>query len=96
MRCSAWQFAESEIFASTLSGHDAPRASRLVSKHENIVQLLEAFRRKGKLYLVFEFVEKNMLELLEVYPHGLHASTIRNCPAEGDKLTNFSECFGIL
>jgi cyclin-dependent kinase-like len=52
---------------------------RLVSKHENIVQLLEAFRRKGKLYLVFEFVEKNMLELLEVYPHGLHASTIRNC-----------------
>jgi len=50
---------------------------RAVSKHENIVQLLEAFRRKGKLYLVFEFVDKNVLELLEVYPNGLHVNTIR-------------------
>ena len=40
---------------------------RQVSKHENIVQLLEAFRRKGKLYLVFEFVDKNVLELLETF-----------------------------
>lgn len=27
-------------------------------KHENIVELKEAFRRRGKLYLVFEYVEK--------------------------------------
>merc|ERR1719420_1213886 len=50
---------------------------RLISKHANIVQLKEAFRRKGKLYLVFEFVDKNVLEMLEVYPQGLQASTIR-------------------
>ena len=31
-------------------------------RQENIVQLLEFFKRKGKLYLVFEFVERNMLE----------------------------------
>eukprot|EP00913_Durusdinium_trenchii_P003435 g3181.t1 len=36
-----------------------------IMRHENIVQLKEAFRRKGKLYLVFEFVEKSMLDILE-------------------------------
>jgi serine/threonine protein kinase len=34
-------------------------------RHPNIVRLTEAFRRKGKLYLVFEYVEKNLLEVLE-------------------------------
>ena len=34
-------------------------------RHPNIVSLKEAFRRKGKLYLVFEFVSKNLLEVLE-------------------------------
>ena len=37
----------------------------------NIVKLLEAFRRKGKLYLVFEYVENNLLEVLEEHPTGL-------------------------
>ncbi|XP_055894495.1 cyclin-dependent kinase-like 5 isoform X2 [Biomphalaria glabrata] len=40
-------------------------------KQENIVELREAFKRKGKLYLVFEYVEKNMLELLEPCPNGI-------------------------
>eukprot|EP00891_Asterochloris_glomerata_P000787 jgi/Astpho2/787/Aster-00643 len=39
-------------------------------RHENIVDLLEAFRRKGKLYLVFEYVDKNLLEVLEEVPQG--------------------------
>ena len=34
-------------------------------KYKNIVTLKEAFRRKGRLYLVFEYVEKNLLEVLE-------------------------------
>ena len=40
-------------------------------KHENIVQLREAFRRQGKLYLVFEYVDRNLLEVLEEKPNGL-------------------------
>lgn len=28
-------------------------------KHPNIVLLKEAFKRKGRLYLVFEYIEKN-------------------------------------
>lgn len=40
-------------------------------RHENIVQLKEAFRRKGKLYLVFEYVDQNLLEIIEQNPNGL-------------------------
>ena len=46
-------------------------------KHENIVELREAFRRKGKLYLVCEYVEKNLLEILEQQPAGLPPETVR-------------------
>ncbi|XP_072440566.1 cyclin-dependent kinase-like 5 isoform X1 [Chiloscyllium punctatum] len=47
-------------------------------KQENIVELKEAFRRRGKLYLVFEYVEKNMLELLEEMPNGVQPEKVRN------------------
>lgn len=40
-------------------------------KHENVVQLKEAFRRQGKLYLVFEYVDRNLLEVLEEKPNGI-------------------------
>lgn len=40
-------------------------------KHENIVELKEAFRRKGRIYLVFEYIEKNLLEVIESKPSGL-------------------------
>lgn len=46
-------------------------------KHENIVSLLEVFRVKGKLYLVFEFVEKTILEEIEKNPEGLEPSAIK-------------------
>eukprot|EP00762_Andalucia_godoyi_P008503 ANDGO_05755.mRNA.1 Cell division control protein 2 homolog 3 len=46
-------------------------------KQENIVCLKEAFRRKGKLYLVFEYVERNMLEQLEESATGLHPELVR-------------------
>lgn len=40
-------------------------------KHDNIVKLFEAFRRKTKLYLVFEFVDRTLLEVLEESPYGI-------------------------
>jgi len=40
-------------------------------KNENIVNLLEVFRRKGKLYLVFEHVDHTILEDLDRHPSGL-------------------------
>uniref|UniRef100_A0A8C6U0K9 Cyclin-dependent kinase-like 5 n=1 Tax=Neogobius melanostomus TaxID=47308 RepID=A0A8C6U0K9_9GOBI len=47
-------------------------------KQDNIVELKEAFRRRGKLYLVFEYVEKNMLELLEELPNGVSTEKARS------------------
>ena len=44
-------------------------------KHENVVHLREAFRRQGKLYLVFEYMEHNLLELLEENANGLPVQT---------------------
>ena len=48
-----------------------------ILNHVNIVNLIEAFKRKGKLYLVFECCDKNMLELLEEHPDGLEPEQVR-------------------
>ena len=45
-------------------------------KYKNIVTLKEAFKRKGRLYLVFEYVEKNLLEVLEENSVGIDVSQI--------------------
>ncbi|KAJ8874409.1 hypothetical protein PR048_025258 [Dryococelus australis] len=39
-------------------------------KHPNLVNLLEVFRRKRKLHLVFEFCDHTVLSELEKYPQG--------------------------
>ena len=46
-------------------------------KHNNIVTLMEAFRRKTKLFLVFEYVDKNLLEILEEQTHGLEPELVK-------------------
>lgn len=46
-------------------------------KAENIVDLREAFTRRGKLYLVFEYVERNLLEILEANPQGISVEKVR-------------------
>jgi cyclin-dependent kinase-like len=40
-------------------------------KHQNLVCLLEVFRRKRRLHLVFEFCEHTVLHELERNPQGL-------------------------
>jgi len=46
-------------------------------KQENIVSLLDAFRRKKRLYLVFEFMQRNLLQVLEEKPLGLDPTLVR-------------------
>ena len=45
--------------------------------HPNIVHLIESFRRKQKLHLVFEYSEKTVQEVLEKTPHGIDREKIR-------------------
>lgn len=46
-------------------------------RHDNVITLLEVFRRKGKLHLVFEYVEKTILEVLEKKANGLDEMDVR-------------------
>lgn len=47
-------------------------------RHENIVSMKEAFRLKKLLYVVFDFVEKSLMDLLEANPKGLGLETTRS------------------
>nr|XP_026692918.1 cyclin-dependent kinase-like 2 [Ciona intestinalis] len=57
----------------------AMREVRMLRKlhHENLVNLIEVFRRRKRLYLVFEFVDHTVLDDLEKYPNGLNEMTVR-------------------
>lgn len=46
-------------------------------KQENIVELKEAFRRRGKLYLVFEYVEK-VLKFNYMNPSQFHHTLMKD------------------
>ena len=47
-------------------------------RHENVVEFQESFVSKGNFFLVFEYVEKNLLEVLEESPRGLSPKLIRS------------------
>ena len=36
-------------------------------KGEFVVNLREAFKKKGKIYLIFEYFQQNLLNLIEKY-----------------------------
>ena len=41
------------------------------------MNLLEVFRRKKRLFLVFEFVDRTVLDDLDNAPHGLDESSVK-------------------
>lgn len=44
-------------------------------RHGNLVNLLEVWKRRRRWYLVFEFVERTLLDDLEHNPSGLDLNT---------------------
>ncbi|XP_053716241.1 cyclin-dependent kinase-like 5 isoform X1 [Synchiropus splendidus] len=46
-------------------------------RHDNLVNLLEVWKRRRRWYLVFEFVERTLLDDLEQNPNGLDLNTSR-------------------
>ncbi|XP_061565973.1 cyclin-dependent kinase-like 2 [Cololabis saira] len=46
-------------------------------RHDNLVNLLEVWRRRRRWYLVFEFVDRTLLDVLEQNPDGLELNTGR-------------------
>uniref|UniRef100_A0A673SX66 Cyclin-dependent kinase-like 3 n=1 Tax=Suricata suricatta TaxID=37032 RepID=A0A673SX66_SURSU len=45
--------------------------------HENLVNLIEVFRQKKKIHLVFEFIDHTVLDELQHYCHGLENKRLR-------------------
>ncbi len=58
-------------------------------KHDNIVQLKECFKKKGKLYLVFEYVDKTLLEIIEQKSNGLDQGIIKEYIYQLCKAVNY-------
>ena len=50
---------------------------KLLKDHPSIVKLHEAFRRKGRLHLVFEYVPENLLEVLQQNPKGIRLDRVQ-------------------
>lgn len=46
-------------------------------RHDNLVNLIEVWKRRRRWYLVFEFVERTLLDDLEQNPNGLELNTSR-------------------
>ena len=46
-------------------------------RHENLVNLIEVFRRKKRLFLVFEFVDHTALDDLNRYPTGADENFVK-------------------
>lgn len=46
-------------------------------RHDNLVNLIEVFRRKKRLYLVFEFMDHTVLDDLDRSPGGLEEDKVR-------------------
>ncbi|XP_072112626.1 cyclin-dependent kinase-like 4 isoform X5 [Mobula birostris] len=58
----------------------AMREIRLLKRlrHENLVSLLEVFKKKGRWFLVFEYMDRTLLDDLEQFPKGLDYSRVRS------------------
>ncbi|KAM4826938.1 cyclin-dependent kinase-like 3 isoform 2-T9 [Thomomys bottae] len=46
-------------------------------RHENLVNLIEVFKQKRKIHLVFEFIDHTILDELQHYCHGLESKRLR-------------------
>ncbi|KAM6475133.1 cyclin-dependent kinase-like 3 isoform 4-T7 [Liasis olivaceus] len=46
-------------------------------RHENLVNLIEVFRQKKKIHLVFEFIDHTILDELQHYSHGLDSRRLK-------------------
>lgn len=58
-------------------------------KHENLVNLIEVFRKKRKLHLVFEFCEHTVLDELERHPRGVPEASIKRIVWQTIRGANF-------
>ncbi|XP_054883876.1 cyclin-dependent kinase-like 1 isoform X2 [Poeciliopsis prolifica] len=68
----------------------AQRETRMLKlKHVNLVNLLEVFRRKRRLHLVFEFCEQTVLNELDKHPQGVPEAQLKSMVWQTLQAVNF-------
>ncbi|XP_008424755.1 cyclin-dependent kinase-like 1 isoform X2 [Poecilia reticulata] len=69
----------------------AQRETRMLKqlKHVNLVNLLEVFRRKRRLHLVFEFCEQTVLNELDKHPEGVPQAQLKSIVWQTLQAVNF-------
>uniref|UniRef100_A0A3B3XQE0 Protein kinase domain-containing protein n=1 Tax=Poecilia mexicana TaxID=48701 RepID=A0A3B3XQE0_9TELE len=69
----------------------AQRETRMLKqlKHVNLVNLLEVFRRKRRLHLVFEFCEQTVLNELDKHPEGVPEAQLKSIVWQTLQAVNF-------
>ena len=65
-------------------------------KHSNVVQLKEAFKRKGRLFLVFEYCDNNLLEILEERANGIAPEDVKSFIFQLLKSIEFCHRHGVI
>lgn len=65
-------------------------------KHGNLVNLQEVFRRKRKLHLVFEFIDRTVLDELDSHPGGLPEEGIKQILWQTLKAVEFCHANNII
>ncbi|XP_075677839.1 cyclin-dependent kinase-like 1 isoform X4 [Dermatophagoides pteronyssinus] len=58
-------------------------------KNPNLINLIEVFRRKRKLHLVFEYCELTVLDILEKYPRGVPEPIVKRIMWQTINAVNF-------
>lgn len=65
-------------------------------QHENIVQMREAFRHNGLLHVVFEYVEKCLVDTLDANPKGVGAPATRKLTLQLLRALDHCHCHNII
>ncbi len=47
-------------------------------RHPNVVNLITMFCHKDRICLVFDYVEKTVLQMIDAYPHGLSRRDVKS------------------
>ncbi|XP_064405461.1 cyclin-dependent kinase-like 4 [Halichondria panicea] len=65
-------------------------------RHGNLVNLMEVFRRKRKIHLVFEYCDHTVLTELERHPHGLEEDLLKKIIWQTLEAINYCHQHGVI
>jgi cyclin-dependent kinase-like len=65
-------------------------------RHDNVVRLLDAFRRRGRMYLVFELLDRTLLEEIDSCPDGIPEERVRRLQWQVVRAVDYCHQHGVI